>query len=65
MVLTTDLEKDLMEVLTTVGFDSAHAKYVIWAASEDDYGKQAEQWALNAISKAIIRVCNAEVDAVI
>lgn len=57
MQLTKDIERDLINVLTTVGFTETYAKYVVWAASEDDNGKASQEWALRTVESAIVRVC--------
>lgn len=60
MELTKDVKRDLIKLLTMVGFSESHAHYVVWAASEDDNGKASEEWALRTLEKAIIRVCNSD-----
>lgn len=65
MQLTKDVERDLLKVLTIVGFSESHAQYIIWAASENDNGKASEEWALRTVESAIMRVCNSNPDMAI
>ena len=52
MQLTVDVVKDLVVVLTEVGFSDNHAVYIIKEAAKD------AEWAVATVEGSIKRVCS-------